>query len=160
MQITKDTVVSLDYTLTDGKGRTLDSSTGREPLVYLHGHQNIIPGLESELEGMSAGEQASVVVPPESGYGVRDDQLVQVVPASAFQGAGTIEPGMRFRAQGPAGQMVVTVTDVAGDKVTIDANHPLAGVELHFDVKVVDVRNATPEEVSHGHAHGVGGHHH
>lgn len=160
MEIGKDKVVSIDYTLTGAQGNVLDSSKGRGPLAYLHGNNNIIPGLESALEGKAQGDQITVSIPPEQAYGLQDPKMVQVVPRSAFQGAPTITPGMQFQGNTQAGPRVITVTKVEGDNITIDANHPLAGQTLNFDVKVVDVRDATQEELSHGHVHGAGGHQH
>ena len=159
MQIEKDKVVSIDYTLTDPQGQVLDSSQGRGPLTYMHGAKNIIPGLERELEGKNTGDAVKVTVPAAEAYGERDERLVQPVPRDAFKSVESIEPGMRFQATGPNGaQGVVTIVKVDPDQITIDANHPLAGVPLTFDVKVVDVRNATAEEREHGHVHGPGGH--
>ena len=160
MEIGKDKVVSIDYTLTGDQGNVLDSSQGRGPLAYLHGNNNIIPGLESALEGKAQGDQITVSIPPEKAYGLQDPKMVQIVPRSAFQGAPTITPGMQFQGQTQVGPRVITVTKVEGDNITIDANHPLAGQTLNFDVKVVDVRDATQEELSHGHVHGPGGHQH
>jgi FKBP-type peptidyl-prolyl cis-trans isomerase SlyD len=160
MEIGKDKVVSIDYTLTGAEGNVLDSSQGRGPLAYLHGNNNIIPGLESALQGKAQGDQVTVSIPPEQAYGLQDPKMVQVVPRSAFQGAPTITAGMQFQGQTQAGPRVITVTKVEGDNITIDANHPLAGQTLNFDVKVIDVRDATQEELSHGHVHGVGGHQH
>jgi FKBP-type peptidyl-prolyl cis-trans isomerase SlyD len=160
MRIADNTVVTIDYHLTNDAGEVIDSSRGREPLVYLHGASNIIPGLEGALAGKQSGDAVQVQVTPAQGYGERDEQLVQPVPRAAFQGVQDIQPGMRFAAQSPQGQRLITVVAVAGDQVTIDANHPLAGVTLNFDVKVVDVRAATPEELAHGHVHGAGGHQH
>ena len=160
MQIAKDKVVSIDYTLTGDQGQVLDSSQGREPLAYLHGNQNIIPGLESALDGKSQGDALKVTIAPEQAYGQHDPKMVQVVPRTAFQGAPTITPGMQFQGNTNQGPRVITVTKVEGDNVTIDANHPLAGQTLNFDVKVVGVRDATAEELSHGHVHGAGGHQH
>jgi FKBP-type peptidyl-prolyl cis-trans isomerase SlyD len=160
MNVAKDKVVTIDYTLTGPSGDVIDSSQGREPLPYLHGAGNIIPGLENALEGKNAGDQLTVEVAPEQGYGPRDPQLVQPVPRDRFQGAAEIKPGMQFHANTPAGPRVVTVVGVDEKNVHIDANHPLAGVPLKFDVKVVGVRDASPEELSHGHVHGPGGHHH
>jgi FKBP-type peptidyl-prolyl cis-trans isomerase SlyD len=160
MNISKDKVVSIDYTLTDNGGQVLDSSQGKEPLNYLHGAGNIIPGLESALEGKVQGEKVNVQVPPEQAYGPRDERMVQAVPRSAFQGAENIQPGMQFQAQTNAGARIITVVGVQGDQVTIDANHPLAGQTLNFDVDVRGVRDATPEELSHGHVHGPDGHQH
>ena len=162
MHVAKDKIVSIDYTLKSNEGRVIDSSEGREPLTYLHGGGNIIPGLERHLEGKASGDNVKVSVPPEEGYGPRHDQLVQKVPKAAFQGAGVAEPqpGMQFRAEANGQSRVVTVVNVEPDGVTIDANHPLAGQTLHFDVTVRDVRDASNEELQHGHAHGPGGHHH
>ena len=160
MEVAKDKVVSIDYTLTGDQGKVIDSSDGRGPLTYLHGNQNIIPGLENALEGKSQGDQINVSIPPGQAYGEIDPKMVQIVPRSAFQGAPTITPGMQFQGQTQAGPRIITVTKVEGEDITIDANHPLAGQTLNFDVKVVDVRDATPEEISHGHVHGPGGHQH
>ena len=160
MQIAKNTVATIDYTLTDPQGQVIDSSKGREPLAYLHGASNIIPGLESALEGKSAGDTVIVSVPPEQGYGMRDPNLVQPVPRTNFQGAPDIKPGMQFQAHTAEGARIVTVVKVDEQNVTVDANHPLAGMDLKFDVSVVGVRAASPEELKHGHAHGAGGHHH
>jgi FKBP-type peptidyl-prolyl cis-trans isomerase SlyD len=160
MNVAKDKVVSIDYTLTGKDGQLIDTSQGRGPLEYLHGAGNIIPGLEQALEGKAQGEQVNVSVPPEHAYGTRDDRMVQAVPRAAFQGAQEIRPGMQFQAQTNGGPRLITVVAVAGDQVTIDANHPLAGQTLNFDVNVVGVREATQEELSHGHVHGPGGHAH
>ncbi|MDR1816775.1 MAG: peptidylprolyl isomerase [Puniceicoccales bacterium] len=154
MKIAPKTVVAIDYTLTDPKGDVLDSSLGREPLEYLHGAANIIPGLERALEGLAAGDAKIVVVAPADGYGVRDPKLVVEVPRDRFPAEAAVEPGMKFHAQLSDGQMhVVTVGAVKDDSVVLDANHELAGVELRFDVKVRGVRAATEEEVAHGHPH-------
>ena len=160
MAIAKDKVVSIDYTLTGDNGQVLDSSQGREPLAYLHGAGNIIPGLESALEGKAEGDELNVQIPPHQAYGPRDERMVQPVPRAAFQGVPDIQPGMQFQANTNAGTRLITVVDVAGDQVTIDANHPLAGATLNFDVKIVNVRDATEQEKSHGHVHGPGGHQH
>ena len=160
MQIANNAVVAIHYTLKNDAGETLDSSAGGEPLVYLHGNGNIIPGLERALAGKGAGDKLNVRVEPTDGYGLRDDDLVQEVPRSAFRGMDAIEVGMRFQAQGEHGAQTVVVTNVVGDAVTVDANHPLAGEALNFDVEVADVRAATSEELEHGHVHGPGGHHH
>jgi len=160
MKIGEDKVVSIHYTLTDSGGSVLDSSSGNEPLLYLHGAGNIIPGLESALEGKVSGDKLSVTVDPEQGYGTRDERLVQAVPRSAFKGVEQLAPGMQFQAQGPQGTRLVVITQVTADIVTVDANHPLAGQTLHFEVEVTEVRDATSEELEHGHVHGPGGHHH
>jgi len=154
MQISQNTVASIDYKLTDADGQVLDTSEGREPLTYLHGSGNLIPGLESALEGSSAGESVSVTVDPAEGYGERDENLIQQVPKAAFEGVDQVEAGMRFQATDEQGQVrIVTVTGVEDEQVTVDANHPLAGQSLNFDVDVVEVREATSEEIEHGHAH-------
>jgi FKBP-type peptidyl-prolyl cis-trans isomerase SlyD len=160
MKIGEDKVVSIHYTLTDSGGSVLDSSSGNEPLLYLHGAGNIIPGLESALEGKVSGDKLSVTIEPEQGYGTRDERLVQAVPRSAFKGVEQLAPGMQFQAQGPQGTRLVVITQVTSDIVTVDANHPLAGQTLHFEVEITEVRDATAEELEHGHVHGPGGHHH
>lgn len=154
MQISRHTVASIDYKLTDDQGQVLDTSEGREPLTYLHGAGNLIPGLETALEGNAPGDSVSVTVDPSEGYGERDENLIQQVPMSAFEGVDEIEPGMRFQATDEQGQgRIVTVTAIEGDEVTVDANHPLAGVPLNFEVNVVEVREASDDEIEHGHAH-------
>jgi FKBP-type peptidyl-prolyl cis-trans isomerase SlyD len=159
MQVANEKVVYIHYTLTNQEGETLDSSAGREPLGYLHGAGNIIPGLEKALEGKESGEKLNVSVAPDQAYGERDEALIQQVPRSAFEGVDSVEPGMQFQAQSPHGPMLVTVTKVESEEVTVDANHPLAGQTLTFDVEVTDVRDATEEELNHGHVHGAGGAH-
>lgn len=149
-----NSVVSIHYTLKNDTGEVLDSSEGSAPLVYLHGAQNIIPGLESELQGKSIGSKFDASISPEHGYGKTRAELVQVIDKEMFQGAEAIEPGMSFVAPGEGGrQQQVRVTAVSGDEVTIDANHPMAGMNLHFSVEVVDVRAATEQELAHGHVH-------
>ncbi|HEY5793090.1 MAG TPA: peptidylprolyl isomerase [Chthoniobacterales bacterium] len=160
MQITIGKVVSIDYTLTDDRQQTLDSSAGGEPLVYLHGVGQLIAGLENELEGKRAGETLKVKVPPAEGYGLRDESKVGVIPRAQIQGAGNLRVGAQLQASSPDGSQILTITKVEDDQITVDANHPLAGENLHFDVTIRDVRDATPEEASHGHVHGPGGHHH
>ena len=160
MQIADQTVVSLHYTLTDDQGTVIDSSAGREPLTYLHGVGQIVPGLEKEMAGRTVGDQFKVDVAPEEGYGVRHAELEQQVPREAFQGVEDIQPGMQFQGRGPQGVINVTVTKIEDGVVHIDGNHPLAGQTLHFDVQVTEVREATAEEQQHGHVHGPGGHHH
>jgi FKBP-type peptidyl-prolyl cis-trans isomerase SlyD len=159
MQIANQSVVTIDYTLTDDHGEVLDSSKGEEPLTYIHGSGSIIPGLESALAGKSAGDSLQVKIPPVEGYGERDEDLVQAVPRNRFPN-GEIEVGMRFHAQGTDGSRVVTVVAVDDSNVTVDANHPLAGMTLAFEVKVLEVRDATAEELEHGHVHGEGEHQH
>lgn len=159
MQVAANNVVSIHYTLTDDKGMVLDSSAGGEPLAYLHGAGNIVPGLEKALEGRKTGDKLSVQVRPEEGYGQRDESLVQRVPRRAFQGVRDLKAGMRFTAESSHGPMQVTVTQVQGDMITVDGNHALAGQTLNFDIEITSVREASAEELMHGHVHGPGGHH-
>ena len=158
MQVAQNAVVLIHYTLTDDKGEKLDSSDGT-PLAYLHGNGNLIPGLERELAGKSAGDKLSVKIAPADAYGEYDKSLVQRVPRRALKGIGDVRVGMQLHTQSPHGVRAVTVTQIAGDMVTIDGNHPLAGQNLNFQVEVAEVRAATEEELAHGHVHGPGGHH-
>lgn len=160
MQITKDAVALIHYTLTDDEGKTIDSSDGGEPLAYIHGNGNLIPGLERELEGKGAGDKLDVKISPAEGYGEFDKNLIQRVPKRALKGVGNLHVGMQLHAQSEHGVRAVTVTQIQGDMVTLDGNHPLAGKNLNFKVEIVEVRAATEEELSHGHVHGPGGHHH
>jgi FKBP-type peptidyl-prolyl cis-trans isomerase SlyD len=160
VEITADRVVTIHYTLKDDGGAVLDSSSGGEPLAYIQGHGNLVAGLEKALEGKQDGNTLSVVVAPAEGYGVRDESLIQRVPKRSLQGAGEIKKGMQFQARTGDGMRLFTVTAVVGDMVTLDGNHPLADHRLHFDVSIVGVREATTEELEHGHVHGAGGHHH
>jgi FKBP-type peptidyl-prolyl cis-trans isomerase SlyD len=160
MSIAQNSVVTIHYTLKDDAGEVIDSSREGDPIAYLHGHGNLVPGLERELEGKNTGDKINVSVAPDQGYGEYDKNLVQQVPRRAFQGVGKVTIGMRLHAQTPQGPRAVTVTRLVGDMVTIDANHPLAGKNLNFEVEITDVREATEEELSHGHVHGEGGHHH
>ncbi len=156
MQIAKHKVASIHYTLTDNEGKVLDSSAGREPLNYIQGIGNLIQGMEEGLEDKRKGDKVNLKVSPEKGYGLKSDKMVQRVPRSAFENQ-KIEVGMQFQTnQG----MLVTVTHVGLIEITVDGNHPLAGVELNFDVDVLSIREATEEELSHGHVHGPGGHPH
>ncbi|WP_297922934.1 peptidylprolyl isomerase [uncultured Agitococcus sp.] len=160
MQISNDNVVSIAYTLTNDEDQVIDTSEGGAPLVYLHGAQNIIPGLENALVGKQVGDKLKVSVEPAEGYGEYQAELVQVVPKRMFAGVDNIEAGMQFHAQTDYGMQIVTVAAVEGEDITVDGNHPLAGQTLHFEVEVVDVRAASKEELEHGHVHGEGGHHH
>jgi FKBP-type peptidyl-prolyl cis-trans isomerase SlyD len=160
MQIEARKVVTLNYTLTDKDGNVIDQS-GDASFAYLHGANNIIPGLENALEGKSAGDSLNVSVNPEEGYGERDPAKAQSVPRNMFPEDTDIEVGMQFHAQGPNGEtLVVTVAAVEEDVITVDGNHPLAGEQLNFAVEVLEVREASEEELEHGHVHGPGGHHH
>lgn len=156
MQISKHKVASIHYTLTDNSGNVLDTSTGRDPLTYIQGVGNLILGMEEGLEGKIKGDRFNLKVSPEKGYGVKDDRMVQKVPRTAF-GEQDIKVGMQFQTNQGS---VVTVTHVGLAEVTVDGNHPLAGVELNFAVEVIEIRNATADEIAHGHVHGPGGHHH
>jgi FKBP-type peptidyl-prolyl cis-trans isomerase SlyD len=159
VSIKKDSVVTFNYTLKDDGGAVIDSSAPGEPLAYLHGHGNLVPGLERELEGKHAGDKLTVKVTPADGYGERNKDLIQKVPRRSLKGIKQIAVGMRLNAQTQEGPRAVTVTAVTGDMVTIDGNHPLAGQNLNFDIDLVEVRDATEEELAHGHVHGPGGHH-
>jgi FKBP-type peptidyl-prolyl cis-trans isomerase SlyD len=143
-----DMMVSLDYTLRLDDGQVADTSEGREPLEFIQGQGNIIPGLEKELYGMALGEQKLVVVAPEDGYGEYDSELLETLPRSVFPADVVLEKGMGFRMRTDTGQVVVAyVNNVADDNVVVDLNHPLAGQTLHFDVRVANLREATPEEL-------------
>ena len=147
-------VVSMHYTLTNEQGEELDSSKDSEPLTYLHGAGNIIPGLENALIGKVADDALQVTVAPAEAYGEVIQELIQIVDRAAFEGVETLEAGMAFEAQGPQGQVQrVVITKVEDNQVTVDGNHPLAGVTLNFDVTIVSVRAATEEEIEHGHVH-------
>lgn len=160
MQIALNAVAAFHYTLTDDQQQVIDSSAGRDPLTYLHGSGQIVPGLEKQMEGRAMGDKFNVEVIPEEGYGVHHAELMQEVPRAAFQGVDDIQPGMQFQGRGPQGEINVTVTRVDDDKVFIDGNHPLAGKTLHFAIEVTDVRQASADELAHGHVHGAGGHQH
>jgi FKBP-type peptidyl-prolyl cis-trans isomerase SlyD len=160
MKISKQKVVSFDYKLTDNEGNVIDSSEGHEPLAYIHGSGFLISGLEKEMEGKKAGDAFQVTVMPEDGYGARDAELVKEIERGMFGDVDKLEPGMQFQAETEDGIEVVTITAVNEDTVTVDGNHPLADVTLNFDIKVVDVREPTAEELDHGHVHGPGGHQH
>jgi FKBP-type peptidyl-prolyl cis-trans isomerase SlyD len=154
MVIEKDRVVTIDYKLQDSTGEVIDASEASDPLIYLHGNDNIIPGLEKHLLGRKAGDKVDCVVPAGEGYGERDEALVIKISKAEFGDNAAIEPGMQFEAHGEDGAQIVTVMSVEGDEVTIDANHPLAGEELHFSVQIREVREATAEELEHKHIHG------
>jgi FKBP-type peptidyl-prolyl cis-trans isomerase SlyD len=160
MQIQDNSVVSFHYELTNDAGEVLDASAPNNPLTYLHGAGNIIRGLEAQLAGKTAGAELKVTVQPEDGYGTHREDLVQEVPRQAFPEPDKLEAGMQFSAQSDRGTLPVVITKVTEDSVTVDGNHPLAGQVLHFAVRIADVRDASPEELSHGHVHGPGGHHH
>lgn len=156
MQIQDNAVVGIHYTLKNDAGETIDTSDGGEPLVFLQGSGGIIKGLETALEGKAAGDSMDVVIEPEDGYGVHREELVQEVPRSAFGGIEDIQVGMMFQAQTDAGPVPIQVVGVSDDSVTVDGNHALAGERLHFSVTVEHVREATQQEIDHGHAHADG----
>ena len=160
MNITKDKVVSMHYTVKNNEGALIDTSDGKDPLLYMQGHKNIIPGLESEMEGKTVGDKVEATIEPTNAYGEVIEELIQDVPRSAFEGVDKLEVGMNFQAQSEQGPVNVVITNVSDETVTVDGNHPLAGQTLNFNVEVVEVRDATEEELSHGHAHGAGGHQH
>jgi FKBP-type peptidyl-prolyl cis-trans isomerase SlyD len=152
-------VVSIHYTLKDDDGQVLDASEENEPLLYLHGAENIVPGLERQLEGAAVGETRTAVVPPAEGYGERSDDEVQLVPRAEFPDDMPLEPGIGFAVEGPEGQTIpLWILEVRDQEVVVDANHPLAGKTLHFEVTVAAVRDATADETAHGHPHGPTGH--
>lgn len=158
MQITDKTAVSIHYTLTNQHGEQLDSSRGESPLVYLHGSGNIIAGLEAALAGKQTGDKLNVTVAADQAYGEVSEDMIQVVSRTMFDGM-DIEVGMQFHAEVSHGPGIITITEIDGDDITIDGNHPLAGEALTFDVEVIDVRPATADEIAHGHVHGAGCHH-
>lgn len=160
MSIEPNSVVTLHYTLKDQAGEVLETSASGAPLAYLHGHGQLIPGLERELDGRGVGDKLNVRVPAAQGYGEYDAELVEEVPRRVLKGISGIEVGMKLRADTEAGPRTVTITRIVGDLVTLDGNHPLAGQDLEFDVEITDVRAATEEELAHGHVHGTGGEHH
>ncbi|MEE9447719.1 MAG: peptidylprolyl isomerase [Arenicellales bacterium] len=156
MQIKQDTAVSIDYTLTDVEGTILDKSENGQ-FNYLHGANNIIPGLENALVGKANGDELEVTVAPADGYGEIDAAKLQTVQRSMFPEDTKIEEGMQFHGAAPDGSpIVVTVSSIEGDDIVIDGNHALAGKTLHFAVKIIEVRGATEDELSHGHIHGAG----
>lgn len=160
MHIVDNNVVSFHYTLKNDQGEVIESSTGQDPLEYLHGHRNIIPGLEKELAGKSVGDKFTATIDPESAYGNYDETLLQTLLRGEFEGVDEIEIGMQFEVEDSNGRGLLTVTKIEGDEVTVDGNHPLAGERLIFEVEVVDRREASEEELTHGHAHHPDGHHH
>jgi len=158
MRISKGKVVSIHYALNDTAGEVLESSEGQAPLEYLHGHGNIIAGLEKALEGKASGDNLKAVILPEDGYGIRDEALVKTLPLSSFQNQDEVVVGAQFQAETSQGPRLATVTKMDDKNITVDLNHPLADQTLSFDIDVVEVREATEEELSHGHVHGPLGH--
>ena len=160
MLIEKDAVALLEYTLKNDSGELLDASEDGQPLAYVHGHDSLIPGLERELEGKRSGDSFEVRIPPEEAYGQRNEELIHAVPRDQLPGEVAVEVGMQLRAESSDGAHIVTVVGIEGDQIMLDPNHPLAGVALNFSVKVAEVREASAEELEHGHVHGPGGHAH
>lgn len=152
--IGKHSVVEIHYTLKNPEGEVMDSSVDDSPLMYLHGMQGLIPGLEKELDGKKVGDTFQAIIPPELAYGEINPALVHTLDKSMFRGVEKIEPGMVFAAQGEQGQRNIRVQSVDGDQVTVDGNHEMAGKTLHFEVEVLSVRDATAKEIDHGHVHG------
>ena len=160
MKIAKDLVATIDYKLTDDTGEVLDTSEGEEPLQYIHGHGNLIPGLEQELDGKEPGDSLTAVVGPEDAYGVYDEELVFSVEKDRFDDASELEVGTHFQAEIGDEVKLCTVIEMSDDDLKVNANHPLSGMTLHFEVTVREVRAASEEEREHGHVHGDGEHHH
>ena len=162
MIVAQNRVVQMHYTLTDDEGRTIDTSEGQEPLAYIQGIGNVIPGLEDALEGKAKGDKLQATIAPEDGYGQRLDEMVQTVAKEGFKSEEGEElvAGMQVQIETNNGPSIAMVTKIEGEDVILDLNHPLAGVTLNFDIEVVDVRASTEEEIEHGHVHGPGGHQH
>lgn len=160
MPIEKNTVVTFHYILSDETGETVESSRNGEPNVYLHGHGGILPGLAEALEGKEAGDSLSVTLTPDQAYGARKPDAIQRVPAKHLMGAKKWKPGMIAQVNTERGPRHVLVTKVGHKFIDVDTNHPLSGKTLTFDIEIVSLREAEPEEVAHGHVHGAGGHHH
>jgi FKBP-type peptidyl-prolyl cis-trans isomerase SlyD len=161
MTIENKKVVTIEFTVKNADtSELIETSVGGEALLYLHGYNNLVPGLENALTGKAVGDKYEVLVSPEEGYGVRDDTLLETVPREMFQGVDDISVGMEFTADGPQGPVVVEVKALDEKTVTVDANHPLASVPLSFSGEIKDIRDATEEELEHGHVHGEGGHQH
>jgi FKBP-type peptidyl-prolyl cis-trans isomerase SlyD len=158
MQIGREKAVTIEYTLKDDGGQVLDTSEGRPPLTYLHGVGTLVPGLEKALDGKGAGDAVDVTLTPDEGYGARDERLIRNMPLRKLRNQDVVV-GQRVPADFDGAARLVLITALRGDYATVDANHPLAGKTLHFSVKVVGVRDATAEELAHGHVHGPGGHH-
>ena len=160
MQIAKDKVATFHYTLKEEGGSFEENSREDQPVAYLHGHDNILPGLEAVLAGKQAGDRASVTLPPEQAYGVRNPQMQQRIAIKHLKYAGKLKAGDIAWLETEEGPRQVVVTKPGKFMAEVDTNHPLAGKTLTFDVEILGVRDATPEEIAHGHAHGEGGHHH
>ena len=161
MKVGKDKVVLMHYTLKNDAGDVIDSADGADPVPFLQGHGNSIPGLESALEGSKVGDKLDVSIEPEEAYGLRMQDAIQEIPSSALQGIDEVKVGMQLQSQDQDGNaFLVNVTKIEDDKITVDANHPLAGQTLHFSVSIESIRKAEAEELSHGHVHADGQHNH
>jgi len=160
MKISKGSVVLFDYTLTDDDKEIIDSSKEEGALTYLHGEGQIVKGLEKAMEGRKAGDAFKITISPEEAYGIHDPAKIAVVPTDQIEGGEELEEGMQLEASHGDEEQVVVVSKIEGDQVTLDGNHPLAGMNLHFEVTIREVRAATTEEIEHGHVHGPGGHAH
>lgn len=161
MRVEQNKVVSMHYKLADKDGVVIDNSEGRPPLAYIHGIGALVAGLEAQLENKVVGDKFQAIVAPEDAYGTRDEELVRVVPKSGFQGDEEMTIGMQVQIDtGDKGLAIATLTAIDGDDITLDLNHPLSDMELHFDIDIMDIREATSDEIAHGHVHGEGGHQH
>ncbi len=160
VKVVKNSVVTINYTLTNNNGEVLDSSKANGPLAYLHGHDNIIPGLEKEMEGKTKGDKFKTTILPKDGYGDIRSDMVQNVPKSQFEEGEKLEIGMQFQVQAGEETLIVAIKEINDDTVTLDGNHPLAGQTLHFEVEINEIREATKDELEHGHIHGESCHHH
>ena len=160
MKVEKNSVVTFDYVLKNPEGEVLDTTEGEEPFDYLHGSEGVLPAVEEALEGAIVGQRLQFVVPCEDAYGERDDELITLVPREEFDDVDDLEVGLQMPAVIDDEECLITVLSISDDEVEIEANHPLAGETLHFDITIRTIRAATPEEIEHGHAHGADGHHH
>lgn len=160
MKIEDKKVAYIHYTLKDAEGEIIDTSDGDSPLAYIQGMQNIVPGLEKELEGKVVGDKLSAVIPPEEAYGVRNEELVKTASLADFEDPEHIQEGAQFHVETPEGVNIATIVAIDGDNVVLDLNHPLVDETLYFDVEVTEIREPTEEELEHGHVHGPEGHDH
>jgi FKBP-type peptidyl-prolyl cis-trans isomerase SlyD len=160
MKIEKGHVVTFHYTLRNSEGDVIDSSENGNPLSYIHGYGHIIKGLETKLEGRAVGDKFDAVIAPKDAYGEVNQQLIQVVPKSGFEGDDELQVGIQVEVETEQGSRIAQVSKIEGKNVTLDLNHPLAGMQLFFKIELVGIRQATQEELDHGHVHGPGGHHH
>jgi FKBP-type peptidyl-prolyl cis-trans isomerase SlyD len=160
MKIVKDCVAAFHYKLTNDKNEVIDHSEGQDPLYYIQGRGHIIPGLESLMLDKVVGDKFSADIEAADAYGERREEMVQIVPRSQFEEPESLQTGMQFNVETDMGSMVLSISEVLENEVKVDGNHPLAGEKLHFDIAITEVREATEEELAHGHVHGVGGHDH